>query len=85
MSPEFVEQSESEDNQPIEFVLRKEGLSERAVEVVAFTRNISYYGNNMTYHCVVSEKLATSHTSNVLLRKTLVNVSVEHSIGRGYY
>ena len=44
ISPEFVEVSESEVDQPIVFVVRKEGLSERAVEVIAFTRNISVYG-----------------------------------------
>ena len=47
VSPEFVEQREAA--QRIEFVVRKSGLAERAVEVIAFTRNNSltgtyYYG-----------------------------------------
>ena len=44
VSPEFVEQREDDADQRIEFVVRKSGLAERAVEVIAFTRNNSLTG-----------------------------------------
>lgn len=48
VSPEFVERREDDPNRRIEFVVRKSGLAERAVEVIAFTRNSSLTG---TYWC----------------------------------
>ena len=42
VSPEFMERREA--NQSIEFIVRKSGLTERAVEVIAFTRNSSLTG-----------------------------------------
>ena len=44
VSPEFVEQREDDADQRIEFVVRKSGLAERAVKVIAFTRNSSLTG-----------------------------------------
>ena len=44
ISPELVELGESEAGQPVEFLVRKDGLAERPVEVIAFTRNVSYHG-----------------------------------------
>jgi hypothetical protein len=44
VSPEFVERIEDDPNRLIEFVVRKSGLAERAVEIIAFTRNNSLTG-----------------------------------------
>ena len=44
VSPEFVERIEDDPDRRIEFVVRKSGLTERAVEVIAFTRNSSLTG-----------------------------------------
>ena len=48
MSPEFVEQREDEADRRIEFIVRKSGLTERVVEVIAFTRNKSLTGIGKT-------------------------------------
>ena len=44
VSPEFVERIEDDPDRRIEFIVRKSGLTERAVEVIAFTRNSSLTG-----------------------------------------
>ena len=45
LSPENVERGESEADVPIDFVVRKDGLADRAVEVIVNTANISFQGN----------------------------------------
>ena len=52
ITPGSVERSESEADQPVQFVVLKEGLAERAVEVVALTQNLSDYGNTILIKCL---------------------------------
>ena len=63
VSPEFVERRENEVDQTIEFVVRKSGLTERAVEVIAFTRNSSLTGIGIHHERIMRKNYALLYTS----------------------